>query len=68
MKDKSYAVGIFNRGDDEAPVKVTWSAIGLKGKLRGRDLWKHQDVDVSGDTYTVKVPKHGVVALRVSAK
>jgi alpha-galactosidase len=68
LKDKSYVVGIFNRGDDEAPVKVTWSAIGLKGKLRGRDLWKHQDIDVSGDTYAVKVPKHGVVALRVSAK
>jgi len=31
-----------------------------------QDLWKHEPVQVSGDTYTATVPKHGVVLLRVS--
>jgi hypothetical protein len=36
-------------------------------KLQARDLWAHKVVDVVAESYTVTVPKHGVVMLRVSA-
>jgi alpha-galactosidase len=69
LKDKSTAVALFNRGDRAASIGVKWDAIGLGGKkLKGRDLWKHEPVELSGDTYTATVPSHGVVLLKVSAR
>jgi len=68
MADGSVVVGVFNRGDDEASSNVQLGKVpALAGKhLKARDLWSHKDVAVSGDHYTAKVPKHGVVLLRVS--
>jgi alpha-galactosidase len=65
LEDGSVAVGLFNRDAQDKAVRVTWSAVGLTGSLKARDLWKHQDVSLSGDTYTATVPKHSVVMLRV---
>jgi alpha-galactosidase len=60
------AIALFNRNDQEQPISVNWSSAGLTGKkLRARDLWKHADVPVRGDSYTATVPAHGVVLLRV---
>ncbi len=67
LQDGSLAIGLFNRGDQEQPVSINWSSVDLAGKkLRGRDLWKHADVALSGDAYTAAVPAHAVVMLRVS--
>ena len=60
------AIALFNRNDQEQPISVNWSSVGLTGKkLRVRDLWKHADVKVEGDSYTATVPAHGVVLLKV---
>jgi alpha-galactosidase len=70
--EHSAAVGLFNRGDQPTEVSVTWqdlqlgAVVGAK-VLHARDLWKHEDVPVTGDRYTANVPAHGVVLLRVSA-
>ncbi len=62
------AIGLFNRTDQEQSMTVNWSSAGVTGKkLRARDLWKHADVPVSGDSYTATVPAHGVVLIRVTA-
>ena len=34
-------------------------------KLRVRDLWKHADVTMKGDSFTTTVPRHGVVLVKV---
>ncbi|MFL6352610.1 MAG: glycoside hydrolase family 27 protein [Bryobacteraceae bacterium] len=65
LQDGSTAIGLFNRDTQAKTVSVTWSALGLSGHLKARDLWKHEDVPISGDTYTATVPKHGVILLRV---
>ena len=66
------AVALLNRGDQPADISFRWDSLelgaGLGGKtLEARDLWKHTDVRISGDSFTATVPKHGVVLLRVAA-
>ncbi|HEY1339262.1 MAG TPA: glycoside hydrolase family 27 protein, partial [Bryobacteraceae bacterium] len=69
LKDKSVAVGLFNRGGAPADIGVDLKDLGLKGtKFQGRDLWKHEPVTISGDRYSASVPSHAVVLLKVSAK
>jgi alpha-galactosidase len=63
------AVGLFNRAEQAADVSVALSDLGLSGKkFQGRDLWKHEAVTISGDKYSVSVPAHGVMLMKVSAK
>jgi alpha-galactosidase len=69
LKDKSIAVGLFNRDDKPADISVTRESLGLKGKkLQLRDLWKHAPATAEADRFNASVPAHGVVMIRVSAK
>ncbi len=62
---KGVAVGLFNRGTSSAKMEVTWSEVGIAKKSpKIRDLWEHQEI-ISPDSYSVEVPSHGVVMLRV---
>jgi len=72
LRDRSLAVGLFNRGDQPAEMRLRWDDLHLPtvvgGKrLQARDLWKHEAVQVSGEFYTATVPVHGVVMLKVSS-
>jgi alpha-galactosidase len=60
------AIAFFNRAAEPAKVTVKWADIGIDGKRRLRDLWLHQDVTWPGPEYSVTIPGHGVVMLRVS--
>src|SRR5712692_10125441 len=60
------ALAIFNRASEPAKVTVRWGEIGLSGKGHMRDLWLHQDVAWPGPEYTVTVPGHGVIMLRLT--
>jgi len=59
------AVGLFNKGNDDAEITVKWSDLRLAGPLTLRDLWKHSDSESEDAQFTAKVPKHGVVLMRV---
>ncbi|MGH9528763.1 MAG: glycoside hydrolase family 27 protein [Terriglobales bacterium] len=62
------AIGLFNRADSDAQISISWADLGFGGsrdKLKVRDLWAHNDIDASGAKYSVTVPGHGVVFLRV---
>jgi alpha-galactosidase len=60
------AVALFNRGAAAAPMTARWAALGLTEPIgHVRDLWTRQDVAPAAE-YTVTVPAHGVVLLRVS--
>jgi alpha-galactosidase len=66
LAGNDYAVGIFNRGIDAKEVAVNWADIGLKKKINSvRDLWEKRDIKIGGPKYTVTVPGHSVVFLRV---
>jgi alpha-galactosidase len=59
------AVGLFNRSDEAAKMKVTWKQLGVKGPSQVRDLWLHKDVSASNAGYEATVPAHGVALLRL---
>jgi alpha-galactosidase len=73
LANEAAAVGLFNRGSTPAQISFRWDSIGLDPVLGGktleaRDLWKHEAVPVTGDTFTATVPPHGVVLIRVAVK
>jgi len=65
LEDGSKAVGLFNRGDDEAPVTAKWADLGLKGRQRVRDLWRQKNLGPATDQFTAMVPRHGVVLVKI---
>jgi alpha-galactosidase len=65
LKDKTWAVGLFNRGDAAAKMTVAWSDVGLHGKLQVRDLWALKDLGKVAGQFSADVPSHGVVLITV---
>jgi alpha-galactosidase len=60
------AVGLFNRAETPLPMTLHLSEVGFSAGAKVRDLWTHKDVTLTGGSYTVLVPRHGVVLLKVS--
>ena len=65
LEDGSRALGLFNRGDSERRVRVSWSDIGISGAQRVRDLWRQQDLGTFPHGFEASVPRHGVVLVKV---
>ena len=66
LADQSQAVGLFNRSEADLKMTLDFKAIGFSGPAKVRDLWEHKDIGIVQDAYTVEVPKHGVVLVKVS--
>jgi alpha-galactosidase len=68
LYDGSIAVGMFNRA--ELPQKVTFSLkdLNLKGRYKARDLWRQKDLGTIKNSYSAKIPRHGVKLLRLYQK
>jgi alpha-galactosidase len=61
------AVAVFNRAPADARVTFRWADAGVAGTPSCiRDLWRHSEVKGAGPEYSVEVPGHGVVLLRVA--
>ena len=57
------AVALFNRNQGITTMSFKLSDIGWGGTVKARDVWAHKDLPPIVDTFTVDVPKHGVVML-----
>ncbi len=69
LADGSVAVGVVNLGAAKAMATIKASELGLGANITSaRDLWAHASVSFHDGAYTAKVPSHGVIMLRVSAK
>jgi len=66
LADGSMAVGIFNRHPKPLTARVDFSALGFTGAVKAKDLWQAKDLGSVSKPYTVTVPGHGVLLLRVS--
>jgi alpha-galactosidase len=65
LADGTHAVGLFNRGEFPTTVTVPWAELGLKGRHRVRDLWRHQDLGRFAAQYTATVPRHAGVLVGI---
>jgi len=66
LNDGSKAVGLFNRGESASSVTLDLKSVGFGSGAKLHDIWAGKDVMASGGSYSVTVPMHGAVLLKVS--
>ena len=65
---KDLYVGLFNIGENAHDVAIDFAALGLKGTVLVRDLWKKAAAGMFKKKYSQRINKHGSVLLRLSVK
>jgi alpha-galactosidase len=65
MEDGSIAVGLFNIGEWDMPIKASWSDLQIKGKYKVRDLWRQKDVGIFDENFEMTVPRHGAAVIQL---
>ena len=67
MEDGSWAVGLLNRNDSvDKMIRISWNELAIKGKLKVRDLWEHQDKGRFSDYFECNVKPHQCIVIRIS--
>ena len=66
LEDGSWAVGFFNHDPGSAHATLAWSALGLHGPQKVRDLWRQKDLGVFTDSFSTDTTSHGVVLVKIS--
>ena len=51
---------------ENAKVKVNFETIGIKGKVKVRDLWSHKDLGTFNGSFSRELPQHGAALYRIS--
>lgn len=51
---------------DKANVKVNFGDIGIKGKVKVRDLWSHKDLGTFNRNFERELPQHGAGLYRIT--
>jgi alpha-galactosidase len=64
LEEGSKALGLFNLGEAEATISVTWGELGLSGKQQVRDLWRQKHLPPADKKFQATVPRHGVVLVK----
>jgi len=59
-------VALFNRAPDPRSITLKLSEVGFGGNATLRDLWTGKAVTAVNGSYTVLLPKHSAVLLKVS--
>ena len=65
LVDGSNAVGIYNTGEPQGPVTVQFRDLGLGKSATLREVWEGKDLGRLENSFTVTVPTHGVVLIKV---
>lgn len=63
--DGTTAVALVNSGSEAAAIKADWKDLGVTGKQPVRDLWMHTNAGTFDSSYSVVVPAHGAVVVKV---
>jgi len=66
LENGEHALGLCNPGDEPVTMTADWSALGLKGKQRVRDVWREKDLGIFGKAFSVRVPRHGVFLVKLT--
>lgn len=65
LHDGSQAVGLFNLGEKEQDITVTWEQLGLSAQQKIRDLWRQEEIGAFDVKYSAVVASHGVVFIKI---
>lgn len=65
LEDGTKAVGLCNQGEEPVSFTARWSEVGVSGRQRVRDVWRHQDLGRIADVFQAEVPRRGVVLLKI---
>lgn len=65
LADGTWAVGLFNKGEAPATIRIDWADLKIDGAQPVRDLWRQKDVGSQTAGYGATVAPHGVVLVRV---
>lgn len=65
LENGDHAIGLCNGSDATADMTATWSACGLPDGQHVRDLWREMDLGVYTNSFTARVPAHGVILVRL---
>jgi alpha-galactosidase len=70
LADGTFAVGLHNRGDEDAEISVNWATLGLSpdSSANVRDLWTASDLGVCKGSITRKVGPHECAVLKITPK
>lgn len=63
----TWYVALFNLNQQERPVALDLSSLGLKSKALIRDLWEKKDLGAFRREYKKMIPAHGAVLIKVQA-
>jgi len=63
---KDIYVAVFNLKDEHSAVNLDLPALGFKGKVSVRDLWKKQNIGSYQNNYQPQINKHGAALFRLS--
>ena len=66
MEDGSKAVGLFNTTETTINIAISWKDLGIEGPRRVHDLWRQKNLGTYKNHFEVKVPRHGVMLIRIS--
>lgn len=62
------AVLLLNLAPRNAVASICWSDLRLRPNARVRDLWSRKDLGIFTNGYSVEIPPHGSVLLKVSGE
>ncbi|MBP8258872.1 MAG: NPCBM/NEW2 domain-containing protein [Verrucomicrobia bacterium] len=65
LEDGALAVGLFNRGEMPATLRIPWTMLGRTGPQHVRDLWRQTNLGVIEEAFDARIPRHGVALIRV---
>jgi alpha-galactosidase len=65
LADGAWAVGLFNRDDQPADVKLDLADLKLTGPQRARDVWRQRDLSQIENRLSFRIAAHGAELLKV---
>ena len=65
MEDGSLALGLFNLGEVERQMAVSWPELEIQDEQTARDLWRQKDLGRFDGQFSATVARHGVVLVRL---
>ena len=65
LRKRRQGCGPFQSRETATDVELLWSEAGLSGNREIRDLWSHRDLGSFNENFSVSVPRHSAILLRV---